>query len=291
MKSLLRFIQYSHVYTAIAALCFTITTYSVFPLKANLAIVVTNFFGVLIIYSLQSLVYIAKPLTHSSEAKDWQRHHKKTIWFLIFLSCIWLFEITKVFDKSIWMLYAFSGFTAVAYYLPKIGLRRIPLLKNILLALVWVNVCVLIPVFQSEASLLPTINSPQFGNVCLPIHFMMYDVFAFFVILFISFWFDKRDIELDVLNASKTMVVSMDIKRVMKWLIVFAALFLSCFFVVNSNYYLALLLIFMYVFLLIVKLKGGKLSFLNFGFLGDGLLIVIFVAMVVNQIVMELLQR
>jgi hypothetical protein len=291
MKAIFKFIQYSHLFTGLAAFCFTLSAYLVLSLTMNFAIILTNFFGVLVIYSLQSLVYVAKPLANETEAKAWQRHHKKTIWFLIFLSCIWLFELITVFDKSILYLYAFTATIAVLYYLPKIGLRRLPFLKNVLLAIVWTCVCVFIPVMQSEGTLLPTISDPLNPVKLESIHFLLFYVSAFFIILYISFWFDKRDLAIDQLNASKTLVSSMGDKLFLKWLIIFAALFLSCIMVISFNYLLAACLIFVYLFIMLLKLRRNHLSFLAYGYWGDGLLVWTFIAFVTNELVWELVQK
>jgi hypothetical protein len=291
MKATFRFIQYSHLFTAIAAFCFTLSAYLVLSLTVNFAIILTNFFGVLVIYSLQSLVYVAKPLANETEAKEWQRHHKKTIWFLIFLSCIWLFELITVFDKSILYLYALAATIAVFYYLPKIGLRRLPFLKNVLLAIVWLCVCVCIPVMQSEGTLLPTVSDPLNPVKLESIHFLLFYGFAFFIILYISFWFDKRDAAIDQSNASKTLVSSMNDKLFLKWLVIFAAIFLSCMMVINFNYLLAVCMIFAYLFIMLLKLRRNSIDFLAYGYWGDGLLVWTFIAFVANELVWELLQK
>jgi 4-hydroxybenzoate polyprenyltransferase len=287
LRSILKALQYSHLLTAVAALSFTIATYLILPLTANLAIVMLNFFGTLLIYNLQSLVYIAKPLQHETEAKEWQRHHKRFIWFLIFLSFLWLPALIKVFSTKIILMYALAAILAIFYYIPFLNLRRIPLLKNILLGLVWALVCVMIPIVQSEAQILPLIlNSEKI--IGLPILVLLYYCFSFFLITFISFWFDHRDISVDLSNGSKTFVNQSSDKNFLKYLVLVAALTLSALFVLFTEYWILTVGLFVYIFYLIILLRKKKLSFLAYGYWGDGLLIYYMVLLYIQTLLVEL---
>jgi hypothetical protein len=285
-RSLLKALQYSHLYTALATFGFTMATYFMLPLRTNLAIVLTNFFGTLFIYNCQSLVYIAKPLGHLSEAKVWQQQHKKTIWFILFLSLIWLPELIKVFSSNVLLLYGLAGTLAILYYLPILGLRRIPLLKNILLGFVWTVVCVVIPVFQSEAQLLPLVLNVE-ETIGLPIQVVLYYLFSFLLIVLISFWFDYRDMAIDELNTSKTLVNQMPTKTFLKWFVLIGAIVLSLLVALNTVYWLVVLGLFLYLFYLIVRVRSQTLSFLAYGFLGDGVLLLYVILIYINQLIIE----
>ncbi len=287
MKNILKTIQYSHLFTALAALAFTLCTYFELALIANLSVLLTNFFGVLLVYNVQSLVYISKPLALVSEAKAWQGRHKRTIWFLIFLACIWLFQLLSVFSSHLFWMYAACAVLAILYYFPKLGLRHVPFLKNIILAMVWLGVCVLIPVYQSEASLLPTVIVPSTATYLLPIHFLMYYLFSFFLILLISFWFDHRDRAIDTQNASSTFVSKLSPSYFMKCFILLAALVLSSLVVIKSELLVVILLLFLYLFIMVLKIRRGELSFMAYGYWGDGLLIWLLFAFSINHYLLE----
>jgi 4-hydroxybenzoate polyprenyltransferase len=289
MNTAFRFLQYSHVFTALAAMSFTMASYMVLELTFNLAIVMTNFFGTLLIYNFQSLVYIAKPLTHVSEAKEWQKKHRRTIWFIIFLSAIWMSQLLAVFSQSIMLLYFTASILAIVYYLPKIGLKHFYYLKNVLLALVWSTVCVYIPVYQSEADIFPSIEDKSSGIDLQSIHFIIYYIFAFFLIVFISFWFDKRDSEIDVSNGNKTFATELTSKLYTKYLIIFSAIFLSALSVFSTHYLITVFLLFLYLFAMLLKLRKNNISFIKFGYWGDGLLIWFMLALFFTILVFECL--
>lgn len=153
----------------------------------NLFTAIFIFSSTLFVYIFQRLVKLQKPNSTSGFRKEWMEKNKKSVFFLAVFSGLLagislLFLSTKVLAVIIP-----SSVVAFFYVQPfkkfGLGLREIPFLKVVFVTLVWMGVCVLIPVLDAA------VNTPP--------HFLIITTALGLLIFGSALVFDIRDIYLD----------------------------------------------------------------------------------------------
>jgi len=200
LKEGLSWVITSQFVIAISALCLSLETYLLLdiPLGAR-PVLGFVFFGSLAVYNLAFLG--RNPFEIGAHG------NKKTVLFLFVLSLLCSMAFMCFLTAQTILLAVISGMAGMLYlYRIKwpggfIQVRNIPLVKNILLALIWSLVTVLIPVSAVETTL------------HFPPDTMLVFLRRFFFILAIAIPYDIRDYNIDVRNRLNTLPVAAGIGK------------------------------------------------------------------------------
>jgi 4-hydroxybenzoate polyprenyltransferase len=192
LRGLADFLLFSNLFVALCAAAITLQTYILYNLSLNTAYILFVFFATLFLYNLQRLIlrplYIKAP---GSIRHDWILEHKKTLIILTGLSGMSMLGILFFMASRIFYAMIPLGILSVFYFLPGIGLRKIPFLKSLLVALIWAAVSVYVPVLLSG-------NEYRKSEVLL----LFSERALFFLSLCVVF--NIRDIEHDRLSEVRT---------------------------------------------------------------------------------------
>jgi 4-hydroxybenzoate polyprenyltransferase len=192
LTPLISFLLYGNFFVACCAVAMVTQTYLLRHQDLNKVYLLFVFFSTLFLYNLQRIVlspvYIKAP---GSERHAWIVHHRKTLLLLSAISALGALVCMPFLETQLLFTMILPGIISVLYFLPGIGLRKIPALKALAVALVWAFTGVLVP-------LLLTGTNPISRNIL----YMFTERTLF--LLSICIVFNIRDIEHDRLSRVRT---------------------------------------------------------------------------------------
>jgi len=201
---------FSNFNIALAALCYTISTYTVYEINPiDKALLILVFTATLSNYIFHRTfpVYFYQYKSHPNSIFQWTIHHLS---FLTFTFCVAIFVLGITFLKMNWVT-QFSlivlALITLLYSLPifkknkrRKRLRDIAYLKIGLIAFTWALVCGNLPLLQAQE----TYNFTQHASVFLE---------KFLYIIAITIPFDIRDMEYDKSVGVKTLPIQLGIGK------------------------------------------------------------------------------
>ena len=207
---MLKFLSYTNLYIAIAALLLTLGT--VIPLGMNEPIfpyLLLVFFATLLDYNLHRIIKL-KLKTDNRNQNVWREKHYSLLLSITIIAAIGLIvSLTLTNHRIFWMLIPYAFMTAIYSFpfsktlLRNWDIRKIIGVKNFLIAITWTAVTCLIPIKLSE-SYLPHMQ----------VFLMAFERFLF--ILSLTIPFDIRDTETDRNAGLKTIPVVIGIPQSIK---------------------------------------------------------------------------
>ena len=185
MKRLLAFIVYSNLWISAGASSFALLFYSLTDTQTSALILWFLFFSTLLTYTYQRFEKIRKNERTTGPRMEWMIRNKNLVYLLLVIGVIGtgVTGIQLSFKSLIYLL--IMGLISF-FYVFKIGhynLRDLPLLKILLIGLVWAGSCFAIPYFELDVS-------STFNMFYLSIAGALY-------IIAITIPFDIRDVEVD----------------------------------------------------------------------------------------------
>lgn len=207
-KSSLDFLGYSNLFLAFAVAFSTIQGGFIFNYASRSATYfsLVNFVAAFFLYNLQRIFQSTLPTTDSRLL--WYRKNKKWIFTIavllaaVFAGNIW--DIFLTFKEGL-IVYGVCALLSILYFLPPFNLRKIPCLKQFFIALIWVIVCVFIPLLF-EASEFKGLSN--FGK-----SEWLYIASQFCFISALCIPFDIRDAEKDKEEGTKSIPVVLGLQQ------------------------------------------------------------------------------
>lgn len=207
-KNSLDFLGYSNLFLALAVFCSTIQGRFIFYHIVEPAhyFAILNFVAAFFLYNLQRIYQSSLPTTDPRLL--WYRKNKKWIFTLAILMVLPVFnlpfEIVKIYKEGIYV-YAICALLSIFYFLPPLNLRKIPFLKQFYIALVWVMVCIIIPLLFEEEHFT--------GAVYFNKDSILYIISQFCFIAALCIPFDIRDVNKDREEGTKSVPVVIGVKN------------------------------------------------------------------------------
>lgn len=225
----LRTLIHSNIFIALAAVSLTVETQIQLGMKPHWnTYFLFIFFAVLFEYNLHQLLSVQTK--QEATKKGFERRMpgiRKKIYFKVFISGVGFFCSAFFVNEKVLFIFVPIALLTILYsiliFCPEkhvSGLRKIPFLKNILIAVVWSAATVVLPVFQS-------IDKFYFNDIFL-IFFERY-----FFIFALSIPFDIRDMEVDKQSGLKTVPILLNTQTVLN----ISYLSLGTFFMITLFHY------------------------------------------------------
>jgi hypothetical protein len=190
MTPLLRFVAWSNWYIAGAATCMVLTTWWRFGLPVQSEILIFVFLSTLLVYTFQRILKFLYLKQHA-ELYNWCVKHYR---FLLFQCIACLLGLIPLFSRlPVLVLYALmtSAVFSLLYLfvspfsLKVTGLRHLPFVKSVLIAVVWAMVTSLVPLLAYKQVI---VNKQE-------ITWVFIEHLLFIYVLMIPF--DIRDMHID----------------------------------------------------------------------------------------------
>ncbi|MBI4930937.1 MAG: hypothetical protein HY841_09260 [Bacteroidetes bacterium] len=186
------FLLYSNLFISFCAGAMTIETYFLIHSEINWLYILFVCASTFALYNFQRLFYTAKASGDSkSERHHWIFENKKPLMILSAIALVGIAIIIFSFPLNFILWFLLFGLISLSYFLPFTNLRRIPLVKAALVALVWTCITYYFPVL---------FLSPSGGGAGGGLS-------RFFFLLSLAIAFNIRDIEIDRKSAVKTLPV------------------------------------------------------------------------------------
>lgn len=176
-------------------------TYHIFGSKENTAITFFIFCATLLSYNLQRILNRTGKSNHSIRLQ-WINVHRKQLWLISGMATIFLLMNISMLSHRQLILCILLFVLTTLYYLPGIAFRKYGILKPMLVALVWTNVTVVLPLMdQADTTFLLLLSIHRFLFICL-----------------LAIIFDARDVEPDSQDKIITLPVQLGLKKTKKLL-------------------------------------------------------------------------
>lgn len=195
LKSLLDFFLYSNIFIAVCACAITVETYLLIHSEINWVYAGFIFSSSLVLYNYPSL-FLSGTEQHTAR-QGWILANKKIIWVIslsaLSATCVLVF----FFPLKIILWFVPVAVLSFAYFLPITNLRAIPVLKAVVVALVWTCITFYFPLMFSPLSIWGGVGGDA----------------RFFFFLSLAIAFNIRDIEVDRSAGIKTLPVIFGIQK------------------------------------------------------------------------------
>lgn len=207
-KSLLDFLGYSNLFLALAVFCSTLQGGFIFyhVKEPAVSFALFNFAAAFFLYNLQRIYQSSFPTTDARLL--WYRRNKKWIITLAILLVLGFYnvawEIFLAYKQGIFV-YCICALLSILYFLPPLNLRKIPFLKQFYIALIWVMVCIVIPLLFEEEY--------YAGLIYFNIDSVLYIISQFCFIAALCIPFDIRDIYKDKEEGTRSVPVVLGIRK------------------------------------------------------------------------------
>jgi 4-hydroxybenzoate polyprenyltransferase len=205
-RPLLDFLLFSNVFMALCAVAQALVTFHLIGSKPYLPLLGLLFSSTLFIYNICLL--ITKPAEPSKSfllPKRWFYAHNRLMITITLVSAMVLAFMYLMLSFKSMALLGILGVLSMAYSLPifskgnqRFGLRNIPGIKSVLIALVWTMSCVLLPILEAEAQNHTVVSVPDT---------LMLICKRFLFIIALTIPFDIRDLFQDSQSGLKTIPV------------------------------------------------------------------------------------
>lgn len=207
-KNSLDFIGYSNLFLAFAVLCSTLQGGFIFKHLSEPAMSFSffNFFTAFFLYNLQRIYQSSYPTTDARLI--WYRKNKKWIFTLAILFSLTFFEVLwQIFIdyKQGVFVYSICALLCIFYFLPPLHLRKVPFLKQFYIALIWVMVCIVIPLLFEEEHYV--------GLIYFNRDSVLYIISQFCFIAALCIPFDIRDVYKDNEEGTQSVPVVLGIRK------------------------------------------------------------------------------
>lgn len=207
-KISLDFLGYSNLFLAFAVACSTLQGGVIFNYASRSSVYfsLVNFVAAFFLYNLQRIYQSSYPTTDSRLL--WYRKNKKWIFtiavllMVVFAGNIW--EIFLTFKEGV-IVYGACAMLSILYFLPPFNFRKIPYLKQFFIALIWVMVCVFIPLLFEASEFKGLAN---FGK-----SEWLYIASQFCFIAALCIPFDIRDMNKDREEGTKSLPVVLGMQK------------------------------------------------------------------------------
>lgn len=238
MKTLLRqfldFLLFSNIFMALCAVAQALVTYQLLYANADLYVPGILFCATLALYNFSIL--LAKPAVPQESPFRrirWFFKYERLMISITIICVLALIPLALFLSTSSLLLLSFLGVLAVAYNLPlfswqdkRFGLRNIPGIKLLLIAVVWSASCVLLPVLELENNQ-GIIISARDTSILLAKRFLF--------IAALAIPFDIRDLFQDRTYELKTIPVVVGEKRAYLFCLFLLVLYLVLLFLFNKT--------------------------------------------------------
>ncbi|MES2504714.1 MAG: hypothetical protein V4534_07545 [Myxococcota bacterium] len=139
MSRVLAFIAYSNLFISLCAASLSAYAQAIFAARVEHAQVLLIFCSTFILYNGQRL-YLSIFQTHQN--LHWYLSHRGVLWCMMLAAGFGLYPL--LFARLIDLVcYGACFLLALTYFLPVTNFRKMPVVKSLLVALVWASVCVL----------------------------------------------------------------------------------------------------------------------------------------------------
>jgi 4-hydroxybenzoate polyprenyltransferase len=207
-KSSLDFIGYSNLFLAFAVLGSTLQGSFIFKSLSEPAISFSlfNFFAAFFLYNLQRIYQSSYPTTDARLL--WYRKNKKWIFTLAILFSLGFFDVVwQIFIdyKQGIFVYCICALLSIFYFLPPLNLRKVPFLKQFYIALIWIMVCIVIPLLFEEQH--------YSGFLFFTKDSILYILSQFCFIAALCIPFDIRDVNKDREEGTRSVPVVIGVKN------------------------------------------------------------------------------
>lgn len=189
LKSFLDFFLYSNIFISLCACAMTVETYLLVHSEINRLYAGFIFSSSVVLYNYPSL-FLAGEDQHSERSK-WILENKKIIWLISIPALIATSVLIFFFPLKLILWFVPVSVLSFAYFLPITNLRAIPVLKAVVVALVWTCITFYFPMMFSPLSTWRGVG----GEI------------RFFFLLPLAIAFNIRDIESDRKANVKTLLV------------------------------------------------------------------------------------
>ncbi len=197
IKTTLNFIIYSNIWVALAAASLVEVTELLYNLQMDYEVSGLVFFATLFTYNFQRIVRIrSMVLTEDSHRHQWIAKHKTILLWLTGASGAGMLVCCWWIDWSILWLLVPAGVLSIAYALQvfnwngkKIGLRDLPYIKIVMIAVTWMIATVWLPMAQYDSIYALLSDKAIWGSLR-----------TFLFIVAITIPFDIRDLKYDEAN-------------------------------------------------------------------------------------------
>jgi len=199
-------ILFSNVFMSLCAVAQALVTFKLIGCGPYYPLLALLFSSTLFIYNI--CLFLTKPSNPTNSPllpKRWFFKHPRLMTSLTLISAMVLMFMYLLLSFKSEVLLAGLGILSIGYTLPifskngqRFGLRNVPGIKSILIALVWTMSCVMLPIFEAERTHHLVISNT---NILL----LISKRFLFIVALTIPF--DIRDLFDDARNGMKTIPV------------------------------------------------------------------------------------
>lgn len=196
IRHIVQFVVFSNIWISLSAATLTAQTLFLYDIKWRWTALLFVFFATLFSYNFQRLTRHKINIEHyDSERVIWIKRHRLFLLIITITSGIFtiILSFSLSFQEIVFLI--IPGIISILYSLGKFGLRNLPSLKILFIALVWSASTVFISIFKTNLE----------SNL-----WMMTSVFLYIFSLCIPF--DIRDIEVDESN-KKTLPQIMGIPK------------------------------------------------------------------------------
>lgn len=186
----LHFVAHTNIFIGVCAAFMTAYTLAYFQKNVSVVLVGITLGTTFIMYNTQQLLLEFLVLNGRDEYRRWFKAKRLV---LILMLLVGLIEIYPLFTsgKEFLITYASAAVISFLYFLPFSNLRSLPLVKSIIIGIVWTLVCVIAPLGISE----PDQTKIYFGTS------------QFLFITALCILFNIRDVEHDKRSKTHTLPV------------------------------------------------------------------------------------
>lgn len=197
VNSLFNGLLFSNIFIALCAVFFTLETAHLLHIpNFNSYYLFVVFGGTIVIYCSQGLIGINQIVGINTESRfAWLRKNKKWLLLGIISSIFCCFIVAIILPIKIIIGLAITFVVSAAYFLPTLELRKIPFIKNMIVAITWVSTTSIVPLlfFSSE-------QCESIFTISIVAYVIKNTLFIYTLCLI----FDNRDILLDNQQCVKT---------------------------------------------------------------------------------------
>ncbi len=192
LKLFFDFFLFSNLFISLCAVAMTAETYLLAHSAINRLYILFVFASTFALYNLQRLFYTGKKFGDSkSERHRWIFEHRKLLLVLSAAASTGIAILIFFFPVKFILWFSLLGLISLSYFLPFTNLRSIPLVKAVLVALVWTCITYYYPLFITSLR----VEDCQGG------------IARFFFLISLAVAFNIRDIEIDRKSSVKTLPV------------------------------------------------------------------------------------
>ena len=202
LQSVLNFLLFSNLFMALCAVAQGLVTFFLLGIKPNEAVLGLLFLATLAVYNFSLLVTKDTAAEKLNNVRlNWFFSHYRLMVTITLVASLSLIPLFFLLPLKISLLLIIPGIISVFYNIPllslkdskSIGIRNLPLVKQLSIVLVWTVSCVFIPIMLAPSK--PTV------------HILLLIVERALLYSIISIPFDIRDLTVDRIKGVKTIPV------------------------------------------------------------------------------------